>query len=97
MRADRAERIRFGELLGNGLSRSFVIHAMLGWAVKPEILPRNVDRFGRGNGPKAAPSPARALSAQQVDESLHAARSLPYHAFFAVAAATGMRRGDLVR
>lgn len=96
-RADGTQRIRYGKPLGKTtvLRVHRVIHAMLEWAVSLEFLPRNVARFGRGKGPKAAPSPARALSAQQVAEFLHAARSSPYCAFFAVAAATGLRRGEV--
>ena len=79
LRADGTERIRYGEPLGKTtvLRVHRVIHAMLEWAVEFRASPRNVARFGRGKGPKAAPSPARALSAQQVAWSLstpHAAR-----------------------
>jgi integrase len=97
LRADGTERIRYGKPLGKTtvLRVHRVIHVMMEWAVDLELLPRNVARFGTGKGPKAAPSPARALTAQQVVEFLDAAGSSPHYALFAVAAATGMRRGEI--
>ncbi|HEY2476377.1 MAG TPA: tyrosine-type recombinase/integrase [Candidatus Cybelea sp.] len=100
-RADGTQRVRYGKPLGNTtlLRVHRVIHAMMEWAVDLELLPRNVARFGRGKGPKAAPSPARALSAEQVAEILEAARNsrqyARYYAFYAVAAASAMRRGEV--
>jgi integrase len=96
-RTDGSDRVRFGKPLGKTTTLRVhrVIHRMLEWAVDLKLIARNVARFKRGTAPKAAPSPARELSSEQVAAFLDAARSSPYYAFFVVAAATGMRRGEI--
>jgi integrase len=68
---------------------------MLGWAERKEIVVRNVARKEMEIAPKAAPSPVRALTADQVAAFLVAAERSEHYAFFVLAVATGMRRGEI--
>jgi integrase len=68
---------------------------MLGWAERKEIVVRNVARKEMEIAPKASPSPARALTADQVAALLAAAEGSDQYAFFVLAVATGMRRGEI--
>jgi integrase len=71
------------------------MHRMLGWAERKEIVVRNVARKEMEIAPKAVPSPARALTADQVAAFLAAAEGSEHCAFFILAVATGMRRGEI--
>jgi integrase len=96
-RTDGTDRVRFGKPLGptTVLRVHRVVHRMLKWGERLELVPRNVASLLDDDKPKAAPSPARPLTDEQVAVFLSAAATSPYYAFFAVAAATGMRRGEV--
>jgi integrase len=68
---------------------------MLGWAERKEIVVRNVARKEMEIAPKAVPSPVRALTADQVASFLAVAEGSEHYAFFVLAVATGMRRGEI--
>jgi integrase len=70
-----------------------LLHRILGWAEAVNLVTRNVARCVQP--PKAAPSPARALTAEQVGAILTASEGTMLHPFFVVAAMTGMRRGEV--
>jgi integrase len=70
-----------------------LLHRILGWAEAVNLVTRNVARSVQP--PKAAPSPARALIAEQVGAILTASEGTTLHPFFVVAATTGMRRGEV--
>jgi integrase len=57
------------------------------------LVVRNVARIV--DAPKAAPSPARALTVEQVAMLLSAAEGSRLYSFFVLAVTTGMRRGEL--
>ncbi|HLY00901.1 MAG TPA: tyrosine-type recombinase/integrase [Candidatus Cybelea sp.] len=69
------------------------LHRLFGWAERMNLTARNVIRSVEA--PKATASPARALDADQVVRILKAAEGYRLHAFFVVAAMTGMRRGEI--
>jgi integrase len=69
------------------------LHRLLGWAERMNLVVRNVARSV--DAPKASPSPARALTAEQVAALLSAADGARFYPFFALAIATGMRRGEI--
>lgn len=89
------EKVRLGRLLGpNSVLRVHrFVHRLLGWALRQDLVARNV--ADAVEAPKAAPSPAKALSADQVAQLLAAVEDRPLYPFFALAVATGMRRGEL--
>jgi integrase len=99
------EKVRLGRPLGpNSVLRVHrFVHRLLGWALRHELVTRNV--ADAVQAPKAAPSPAKALSADQVAALLAAAEGKQAEAkqaerkqlypFLALAVATGMRRGEL--
>lgn len=70
-----------------------LLHRVLGWAETVNLVSRNIAR--NVQPPKAAPSPARALTAEQVAIILAASEESTLHPFFVVAATTGMRRGEV--
>ncbi len=88
---------RYGRPLGatTVLRIHRLMHRMLGWAERKEIVARNVARREMEIAPKAAPSPVRALTADQVAAFLAAAEGSEHYAFFVLAVATGMRRGEI--
>ena len=88
---------RYGRPLGptTVLRIHRLMHRMLGWAERKEIVVRNVARKEMEIAPKAVPSPARALTADQVAAFLAAAEGSEHYAFFILAVATGMRRGEI--
>ncbi len=69
------------------------LHRLLAWAERMNLVVRNVARIV--DTPKAAPSPARALTVEQVAALLSAAEGTRLHSFFVLAVTTGMRRGEL--
>lgn len=69
------------------------LHRLLGWAERMNLVARNVARIT--DAPKAVPSPARALTAEQAAALLSAADGMRLYPFFALAIATGMRRGEI--
>ncbi|MGA8099940.1 MAG: site-specific integrase, partial [Candidatus Cybelea sp.] len=93
------ERVRFGRTLGPNtclrIHRFF--HRLLKWAVRQEYANRNV--ADDVEAPKAAPSPARAVSADQVAALLEITERKPlykpFYPFFVLAATTAMRRGEI--
>lgn len=88
------------ERIGKPLSASSVLrvhrflHRLLDWAESMNLVASNVAPR-RKEAPKAAPSPTRAFSAEQVASVLAAPEGSRYHAFFVLAARTGMRRGEI--
>ena len=88
-------KVRYGRPLGatTVLRVHRLLHRMLGWAERLGLVSRNVARLVPA--PKAGSSPARALSVDQVALFLAAAEGTPHYAFFVLAVATGMRRGEL--
>ena len=88
---------RYGRPLGptTVLRIHRLMHRMLGWAERKEIVVRNVARKEMEIAPKAVRSPARAPRADQVAAFLAAAEGSGHYAFFALAVATGMRRGEI--
>jgi integrase len=88
-------KVRYGRPLGptTVLRIHRLMHRMLGWAERLGLVARNVARLVEA--PKAAPSPARALTADQVAAFLAAADGSPHFAFFVLAVTTGMRRGEI--
>ncbi|MGA8098713.1 MAG: site-specific integrase [Candidatus Cybelea sp.] len=89
------ENFRMGPPLGpNTVLRVHrFLHRLLGWAERMNLVVRNAARSV--DAPKASPSPARALTAEQVAVLLSAADGARFYPFFAVAIATGMRRGEI--
>jgi integrase len=94
------EKVRLGRPLGpNSVLRIHrFVHRLLGWALRHDLVARNV--ADAVQAPKAAPSPAKALSADQVAVLLAAAEGKQgdgkqLYPFLALAVATGMRRGEL--
>jgi integrase len=94
------EKARLGRTLGpNSVLRVHrFVHRLLGWALRHDHVARNV--ADAVQAPKAAPSPAKALSADQVVVLLAAAEDKQadgkqLYPFLALAVATGMRRGEL--
>jgi integrase len=90
------------ERVGKALSANTVLrvhrflHRLLDWAEGEELVGRNVARMvKKGDKPKGAPSPARALSSEQVAAVLAASEGSRYHTFFVFAAMTSMRRGEI--
>jgi integrase len=71
------------------------MHRFLDWAVENELAARNVAHRRKGFAPKGAPSPARAFNCEQVAAALAASEGDREHAFFVLAATTGMRRGEI--
>ncbi|MGA7247029.1 MAG: tyrosine-type recombinase/integrase [Candidatus Cybelea sp.] len=89
------ENFRMGPPLGpNTVLRVHrFLHRLLGWAERMNLVVRNVARSV--DAPKASPSPARALTVEQVALLLSAADGARFYPFFALAIATGMRRGEI--
>jgi|HubBroStandDraft_4_1064222.scaffolds.fasta_scaffold88846_2 integrase len=89
------EKVRLGRPLGpNSVLRVHrFVHRLLGWALRHDHVVRNV--ADTVEAPKAAPSPAKALSADQVALLLAAAEGEELYPFLALAVATGMRRGEI--
>lgn len=89
------ERQRLGKpLSANSVLRVHrFLHRLIGWAERMNLTARNVARLV--DAPKAAPSPARALTAEQVAAVLAASEGSRNHPFFVLAATTGMRRGEI--
>jgi len=89
------ERIRFGRpLSANSVLRVHrLLHRLFGWAEPLGLVQRNVPRLVQA--PKQTPSPARALTVDQVEQVLAAAEGTRFHSFFILAAETGMRRGEV--
>ncbi len=92
-----ATKERYGRPLGatTVLRIHRLMHRMLGWAERKEIVARNVARKEMEIAPKAAPSPVRALTADQVAAFLAAAEASEHYSFFVLAVTTGMRRGEI--
>lgn len=86
---------RYGRPLGptTVLRIHRLMHRMLGWAERLGIVTRNVARIV--DAPKAVPSQVRALTADQVATFLAVAEGSDHYAFFVLAVATGMRRGEI--
>lgn len=91
----KGEKVRFGRPLGaNSVLRIHrLLHRIFGWAETLGLVQHNVARLVQA--PKAAPSPARALTTAQVERVLLAAEGTDLWRFFVVAAETGMRRGEI--
>lgn len=89
------DKFRVGRPLGpNTVLRVHrFLHRLLGWAERMNLVVQNVARSV--DAPKAAPSPARALTVGQVVALLSAAEGTRFYSFFALAIATGMRRGEI--
>jgi integrase len=99
------EKVRLGRPLGpNSVLRVHrFVHRLLGWALRNDLVARNV--ADAVQAPKGAPSPAKALSADQVAALLAAAEGKQaerkqaerkqLYPFLALAVTTGMRRGEL--
>jgi integrase len=89
------EKVRLGRPLGpNSVLRIHrFVHRLLGWALRQDLVARNV--ADAVQAPKAAPSPAKALSADQVAVLLATAEGKELYPFLALAVATGMRRGEI--
>jgi integrase len=71
-----------------------VLHIALGWAVRMQLLQRNITDFVEPPHPK--PREMMALSPDELDKLLSVARTTPLYPLFAIAAHTGMRRGELL-
>lgn len=95
IRHGKGESVRYRQPLStNSVLRIHrFLHRMFGWAERMNLVARNVTRSVEA--PKATASPARALSAEQVDQVLAASEGTRYHHFFVVCAETGMRRGEV--
>ena len=91
----RGEKIRYGRpLSANSVLRIHrLLHRMFAWAERLGLVQNNLARLVQP--PKATPSPARALTTNQVERVLAATEGTPFHRFFVIAAETGMRRGEI--
>ena len=90
-----SEKVSYGRPLGpNTVLRIHrLTHRLLGWAERMSLVARNVARSIEA--PKASPSPARALTADQVASLLAASEGTRLHPFVVLAVTTGMRRGEI--
>lgn len=99
------DKLRLGRPLGpNSVLRVHrFVHRLLKWALRHDLVARNV--ADAVEAPKGAPSPAKALSPDQVAVLLAAAEGKQterkqaerkqLYPFLALAVATGMRRGEI--
>lgn len=71
-----------------------LLHAALSWALKMQLVGRNV--ADAVEAPRAAPSPARALAPEEIGRLLEQADRTPLGPFVRVALFTGARRGELL-
>jgi integrase len=71
-----------------------VLHIALGWAMRMELVQRNVCDLVEPPHPK--PREMMALDPEGLDKLLEAMRHTPLYPMFAIAAYTGMRRGELL-
>lgn len=71
------------------------LHAVLDWAVEQTLCIRNVADVAKRDLPAAQPSPAHALTGDEVRRLLDAAMATPWHALFTLAVCTGARRAEL--
>jgi integrase len=89
------ERIRLGKPLGpNTVLRIHrILHRLLKWAMRQALVgPNATDAV---EAPKAGPSPARALTADQVAALLAAAEDTSHYPSFGLAARSAMRRSEV--
>lgn len=71
-----------------------LLHAMLNWGVKCELLVRNV--CNNIDAPRPTRRPMRSLTSEQAFDLLRAARSERLHALFVLAVMSGLRLGELL-
>ncbi len=71
-----------------------MLHRVLSWSERLGLIEHNVARHVEP--PRLGPSSARALTTEEAARIISASEGTRFHPFFAVAIATGMRRGELL-
>jgi integrase len=72
-----------------------LLHGAIEWALGLELIGRNVCHTNAAKPPRPSPSPAKALSDEEVVRLLTVANATRWGPFVTLALATGARRGEL--